>query len=309
MGQTWKSRWAAAAFAVMALSSVPATAQQGDANPGAKPAKPGPAAGTPAPKGPKGPKAAKSPVEPPAAPANIDVLATRAVFAGSDVEKAAAAAQRLGASRQGGALDALLDGLALGLHPRVAAAALDAVAGHRSASAIDVLVLYARNRNPELRGRAILALGQIEDKRARVAAWTGFHDADKGVRAASCKVAETTKDKSATDLLVQLLVKGDEASATAIAANAAPDLARKLGELIGQAPDDLLARTLGLVLLRNDFGKEEVYVEVVVTIGKIPGAEAVVALSSFISATPEKPPRLSRRKAQEIYEMRLSGGN
>ncbi len=300
MRDTWKSRWAAAAFALLAMAGAPANAQE-TGKPAAANKKP-PAA--PTPKAPK-PVAPAAPVE----NKNLDVPAARNELLGGDVEKAAAAAQRLGTTKQPAALEALLDGLALGLHPRVATAALDSVGNHKSPAAIDVLVQYTKNRNPDVRARAVLALGQIEDKRARNAAWVGFHDGEKTVRAAACKVAELTKDKAATEPLVKLLVKGDEATATALAAIATPDLARKLGELIGQAPDDLLARTLGLVLLRPDFGKEEVYVEVVTTIGKIPGTEAVVALTNFISATPEKPPRLSRRKAQEIYEMRLSGGN
>jgi HEAT repeat protein len=297
MRDTWKSRFAAAALALAALTGAQARA--------AEPAKAAPAAAK---------KKAPVPPTPPAAPAviddkTVDVAAARTDLLGSDVDKAVAGAKRLGTTRQPAALEALLDGLALGLHPRVAAAALDSVGYHRNAASIDVLAQYAKNRNPEVRARAVLALGQIGDKRALGAAWVAFHDADKSVRAAACKVAETTKDRSATDPLVKLLVKGDEATVTALAALATPDLARKLGELIGQAPDDLLARTLGLVVLRPDFGKEEVYVEVITTIGKIPGAEAVVALTNFISATPEKPPRLSRRKAQEIYELRLSGGN
>lgn len=297
MRDTWKSRFAAAALALAALTGAEASA--------AEPAKAAPVAAK---------KKAPVPPTPPAAPGaiddkSVDVAAARTDLLGGDIEKAAAAAKRLGTTRQPAALEALLDGLALGLHPRVAAAAIDSVGYHKSPAAIDVLAQYVKNRNPEVRARAVLALGQIGDRRALGAAWTGFHDADKSVRAAACKVAETTRDKGAIDPLVKLLVKGDEATVTALAALATPDLARKLGELIGQAPDDLLARTLGLVVLRPDFGKEEVYVEVITTIGKIPGAEAVVALTNFISATPEKPPRLSRRKAQEIYELRLSGGN
>ncbi len=49
--------------------------------------------------------------------------------------------------------------------------------------------------------------------------------------------------------------------------------------------------------------------ELVKALGKIPGDEAVVALTEFLSAVPESPPRLSRREAQTIYEQRLGGGN
>jgi hypothetical protein len=304
MRETWKSRWAAAAFALVALGAVPTSAQEAAPAAGAAAAKKAPGA-----KAPKPPPPAKPGAPAPVENKNVDVPAARAELFGKDVDKAIAAAQRLGSTNQPVALDALLDALALGLPPRVAVAALEATGHHKNAQAIDVLVQYTKNRNPDVRAKAVLALGEINDRRARAVARTAFHDGDKTVRAAACKVAELAHDLAATDELVQLLVKGDDAAVAALAALATPDLARKLGELIGQAPDDLLARTFGLVLLRPDFGKEEVYVEVVVTLGKIPGDEAVVALTNFISATPEKPPRLSRRKAQEIYEMRLSGGN
>jgi HEAT repeat protein len=297
MRDTWKSRFTATVLALAALTGAKALA--------AEPAKAAPAPAQAKKKAPVAP----TPPTPTVDDKSVDVAAARTELLGGDVDKAQAAAKKLGTTKQPAALDALLDGLALGLHPRVAAAALDSVAYHKNPSAIDVLVQYSKNRNADVRARAVLALGQIGGNRALAAAWAGFHDADKTVRAAACKVAETTKDRAATDSLVKLLVKGDEATVTALAAVATPDLARKLGELLGQAPDDLLARTLGLVVLRPDFGKEEVYVEVITTIGKIPGAEAVVALTNFISATPEKPPRLSRRKAQELYELRLSGGN
>jgi HEAT repeat protein len=277
---------------------VPAAAQQG------------PKGDKPAPAAPKGKKPGQ-PVAVPAAPApaaNIDVRAERAALMDADPEKAAAAAQKLGTSKSGDALDALLDGLAMGLHPKVAAVALTSVGNFKSAASVDVVAYYAKNRNPDVRSAAIGALGRIDDKRARQTVIGALADGDRSVRAAACKVLEVTKDKAAIEPLIGLLKKGDEASAAPLAAMATPDLARKLGELVGDAPDDLLARTLGLILLRPDFGKEESYVEVVVTLGKVPGEEAVVALTNFISATPEKPPRLSRRRAQEVVDQRLTGG-
>jgi HEAT repeat protein len=249
-----------------------------------------------------------APAAPPAV-ANVDVATARVELFGADPDKAVAAATKLGQVKAAGALDALLDALALGLHPKVAAAALEAVGNHKSPQSIDVLTYYSKNRNPELRARATTALGKLDDKRARAAAYAAFTDGDKSVRAAACKAAEDNKDRSTAEPLIALLQKGDEAAVTALAAIANPDIARKLGELVGQAPDDLLARTLGLILLRPDFGTEQAYAEVVVSIGKVPGDEAVVQLTNFISATPEKPPRLSRRRAQEILDQRLGGGN
>lgn len=270
----------------------------GAASPAIAQPKPKPAAG-----------AKKKPPAPAPAPAagNIDVAKTRAELFGADLDAAAAAAQKLANTRQAGALDALLDALAMGLHPRVAVAALDAVAQHSNPASLDVLLYYARNRNPEVRARAILALGGLADKKALAAVHRAFTDGDKGVRAAACKVAELRHDRTAAEPMVALLKKGDEAAVTALAAVATPELARRLAELIGDAPDGLLAQTLGLILLRPDLGKEEVYVQLVEAIGKLPGEDALLALTAYISQTPEKPPRQSRRRAQEIYEQRLAG--
>jgi hypothetical protein len=63
------------------------------------------------------------------------------------------------------------------------------------------------------------------------------------------------------------------------------------------------------MLMRKDMGPEQVYVELVRAIGKIPGEEAVVALTTYISSLPEKDLRQSKREAQSIYEQRLGGGN
>lgn len=249
-----------------------------------------------------------APTPAPAPAANVDVGAARADLFANDADRAATAAVKLGGSKQAGALDALLDALSLGLHPRVAAAALGGLAAQGSDKSLEVGLYYANNRNADVRAAAVTLLGRLDDKRARAAVDDAFTDGDKSVRAAACKVAEVRKDKNAADPLIELLKKGDDATVPALAAIATPELARRLGELVGEAPDGLLAETLGLILLRTDFGKEEAYVQVVEVLGKIPGEEALVALTNYVSATPEKPPRLSRRRAQELYEARLTGG-
>lgn len=288
--------WGLVLVAAVAIGTVGAGGMMGA---GAAMAQKGKGGGKPA--GPKAPTPAPAPA------VNIDVAAVRADLLSADADRAAAAAQKLGSTKQTGALTALLDALALGVHPRVAAVALSAVGNHADARAVDVLMYYATNRNPDVRAAAVLGLGTVDDKRARVAVAHAFTDGEKNVRAAACKVAETRKDRSSAGALIALLEKGDEATVPALAAIASPELARRLGELVGNAPDGLLAETLGMILLRPDLGKEEVYVQVVEVIGKIPGEEAVVALTNYVSATPEKPPRLSRRRAQELAEQRLSG--
>lgn len=299
-------RWAAWGLALsVATSATPAIAQKG---PKVAPGKPAPA---PAAKK-KDPKDGKAtpPDQPPAPVANqnVDVAAVRADLMASDPDKAATAAGKLGTTKQPAALDALLDGLAMGLHPTVTKAALKSVAMHADPKSIDVVLYYADNRNADVRALAIAALAPFDDKRVHAAVMEAFTDGEKPVRAAACKVAEVRKDKTAADPLIALLEKGDEATVAALAAIATPELARRLGELRDDAPPALLAETLGAILLRKDMGKEETYVQIVEALGKIPGEEAVVALSAYMDAVPEKPPRLSRRRASEIVAERIGGG-
>jgi hypothetical protein len=85
-----------------------------------------------------------------------------------------------------------------------------------------------------------------------------------------------------------------------------PELARKLGDQIGKFPDAVLAHALSLILKRNDF-PDTARVDIVRTIGKIKGQEAVTALTDYIDATPKNPPRQSRQEAEKMVEARMGG--
>src|SRR5688572_3657347 len=74
-----------------------------------------------------GKPAPPKPVPAPVKPAAVDVNAEIKKMLGDDEGKAAQGAQRLGDTRDPRALVALLDALALGLSPKVAAAALESV--------------------------------------------------------------------------------------------------------------------------------------------------------------------------------------
>jgi HEAT repeat protein len=293
----------AAAIAVV-LASGPARAQAPASapEPAAKPGEAAPA-GKPAAAG-RAAKAAK-----PAKPVKIDVGAQRAALNGADQEGAVAAATKLGQSRQPGALDALLDGLAIGLHPAVAAVALDGVAHHGSARAFDVVGYYAHNRNAKVRAAAVRAMASLDDGRTAEPLLRALTDLDEGVRAAAAQGVAQNKLRKGIEPLLKLLAKGDDAAGQALAALADPDLARAVGELIGQAPDGALARSLGAMLMRPDFKPEDARVEVVRALGKISGTEALEALTTYVASIPENPPRQSRREAEALVEAKLAGGS
>jgi HEAT repeat protein len=265
------------------------------------------AAAAPAPAQPRaGAPAARQARRP--APAG-DIDSKRAALRGADVDRAEAAALQLGDAGGPAAREALLDGLAAGLSPKVAAAALAALGKYSDAEAYETLAFYARYRNGKVRAVAVTALGASKDSRAEAAVVRALHDSDPAVRAAASQVVAARKIKGAVPTLVELLKRGDEGAAAALAALASPDLARDLGELIAVAPDGPLARCLGAILMRSDFGPEQARVQVVRALGKIPGNDALEQLTTYVAATPEKPPRQSRREAEALVEQRLSGGN
>jgi HEAT repeat protein len=243
---------------------------------------------------------------PPAASGAVSASAKALV--GADVDAAAKAATALGKDRSPAGLDALLDALALGLSPQVAAAALDALAARKSAVALDTLVAYREHRNPKVRASAVTALAAIDDKRADKYILAALHDGHVSVRAAAAAAVAARKLRAGVEPLMALLVKGDEATAPALAALADPKLAVDVAETIGKAPDALVARCLGGMLARPDFKPDTARVEVVRALGRIDSQEALEQLTTYVSSVPKNPPRQSRKEAERLVEQRLSGG-
>lgn len=226
----------------------------------------------------------------------------------SNPANAVKAAKELGASKSPQAVDTLLDALAMGLHPEVAAAALEALGAKASAKSFDTVDYYLHHRNPKVREAALVSMGKLADKRAMSRVLLALRDGHKSVRAVAADLAARSSDKRAVEPLIELLKKGDEASAPALASMANPDLARTIGELIGSAPDGLLSRCLGAILMRPDFKPEDARVEVVKALGKIPGNDSLEQLTNYVGSVPENPPRQSRREAEGIIEARMGGG-
>lgn len=240
-----------------------------------------------------------------APPVNVPVEAARLV--GADAAAAADAAKTLGRAAEPAAHDALLDALATGLAPEVAAAALPALAAHPAPADAAMLVLYAGHRNDLVRAAAVAALGAYPDPRARKAAVAALGDGEQPVRDAAASAVATGKIREGVDRLLALLDRGDSAAPPALAALADADLAHAIGEHLGTAPAPVLALTLGKILRRADF-PEPARVQVVRTLAKVPGPEATTALTDYVEATPEKPPRPSRKEAEAVVEARISGG-
>lgn len=236
------------------------------------------------------------------------VAEAQKALVGGDVDAAAKAATRLGKDRSQAGLDALLDALALGLHPQVAVAALDALAARKKAAALDTLVAYSEHRSPKVRASAVGALAAIDDRRAEKHILAALRDGHVSVRAAGAAAVALRKLRGGVEPLMVLLVKGDEATAPALAALADPELAKNVAETIGRSPDAVVARCLGGMLARPDFKPDSARVEVVRALGRIEAQEALEQLTSYVSSVPKNPPRQSRKEAEQLIQSRLGGG-
>jgi HEAT repeat protein len=223
--------------------------------------------------------------------------------------KAEDAAKRLGELGDAKAIDALLDGLAVGASPKVQAAMLSALAGQKSKTdmrPLEVLKHYCKNRNPEVRKKAVMALAELGDARGVPTLLETLSDPVEEVRAAAAIALAKRKERSAEGRLLKLLAHKDAAAAPALAAIATPDLAHRLAEMVGSVPDALLCTTLGEILKRPDFGPEPIRVEVVKTLAKVPGVDSTSALIEYVAATEKDKMRPSRVEAQKIVEQRSS---
>lgn len=241
-------------------------------------------------------------------PIKVDVAGEAERLLDANLAIAVKAAELLGRTNDSRALTVLLDSLALGLHPKVAAAALASVAAHGDVKAYDTVAYFAHYRDPHVRAAAVGALASLDDSRAIEGVLAALRDGDKSVRAAASEAVAARSIKRGIEPMLELLKRGDDAVVQPLAKMADPDLARAIGELIGAAPDALTAACLGAILLKPSFKPEAARVEVVRALGKIAGSEAVEQLTTYIEKIPEKPPRQSRREAEALVEARLTGG-
>jgi HEAT repeat protein len=241
-------------------------------------------------------------------PGKVDLAPTIAALEGGNSDAAVKAAETLGAATDPRAHEALLDALAMGPPPQVAIAAISALVQHPAPPDVVALKRYAGHHNPMVRSAALGALAMYPDPAARKAVIAGLHDLTGSVRAAAAAAAAKGRVREAIDPLFELLARGEESAAKALAAMADPDLARKISDHLGKVPDAILVQTLGLVLRRADFGPDAARVDVVRAIGKVQDSSAVSVLTDYVDATPKNPPRQSREEAQKMVQARLGGG-
>jgi hypothetical protein len=264
-------------------------------------------------------------------------------------DQALGAVKKLAALDTPRATEILLGELSLGLQPKVAGAVLDVLLHKRSADSLPVLSLYAKHRNPELRKRAVSALAALVVPTAGAAGGAAggaqpvakgskaggkvpaapaapalsaaqqaqvvplliaaLSDANTDVRAVAAEALGARRERSAEPALIKLLLRKDAAAPAALGQIGGTETARALAEMIGTVPDRLLAETLGLLLVRPDFGPDPLRLEVVKTLGKLSGSQPIDLLTDYLTATSKDKAdkaRPSRAEAQKIIEQRTA---
>lgn len=237
-----------------------------------------------------------------AKPGKVDVAKATAALRGADVAAAAKAAAELGGSPDPAHHEPLLDALATGVHPDVLVAGLTALTGTATKTDLQAIGAYVRYRNGAVRAAALRAFSKsIGDPTLVIESLSVF---DAPVRAAASEAAGRMKLTAAVPALLVLLDKGEAPAALALGAMADEALARTVAEHLGVAPDATLAVALGAMLARLEFGPETIRVDLVRTLSKLSGVEALDALEGYVEIAPENPPRQSRREAEAVLKAR-----
>jgi HEAT repeat protein len=235
--------------------------------------------------------------------------AARAALSGEDDAAAIAAAESLGGSGAGNAAEPLAELLAAGAAPARTEATLDALAKLGAAGALtagrafEVIDLYTGHHAPEIRERAVKALGTIKDPRVIPTLLARLGDAAPGVRAAAGEALAARHERSAIPRLFALVKRGDAGAASPLAALATPDLIPHVAELAGTVDDGVVATTLGDYAQRGDV-PDRLRLDVVRTIAKLAGVEATTALVEYVASVPAKDDRPSKREAQKLLDER-----
>ena len=112
--------------------------------------------------------------------------------------------------------------------------------------AFEVLDLYAGHRAPEIRQRAVKALGTIKDPRATCRrCWRGWATRRPGCGRRPARRWRRGASRRRRARLFALVKKSDAGAASPLAALATPDLVPQIAELAGSVDDGVLATTLG----------------------------------------------------------------
>jgi hypothetical protein len=238
------------------------------------------------------------------------VEALRLALVGAEDAAAIEAAATLGASGASAAAEPLCEVLAAGAAPERLQAVLDALAKLGEAhqlradqTTLDALSLYSGHRAPDVRRRALKALGTVNDPRATPPLLERLGDAASDVRAAAAEALAARHEGKAAPRMFALLAMGDAGVAGPLAALATPDMVPRIAELTGTIDDGVIADALGDYVKRADV-PDKLRIDVLRTIGGLSGAVATTALVDYIASVPAKEDRVSKKEAQKLLDQR-----
>ncbi|HVV49378.1 MAG TPA: HEAT repeat domain-containing protein [Polyangia bacterium] len=238
------------------------------------------------------------------------VEALRLALVGPDDAAAIQAAEALGGSGAPAAAEPLCEVLAAGAGPERLHAALAALAKlgeghalHADQATVDALTLYAGHRAPDVRRRAIKALGTVDDPRATATLLERLGDAASDVRAAAAEALAGRHEAKAAQRMFRLLAMGDGGMAAPLAALATPDLIPRIAELAGTVDDGIVVDALGDYVKRADV-PDKLRIDVLRTIGRVSGPSATTALVDYVASVPAKEDRASKKEAQKLLDER-----
>jgi len=234
----------------------------------------------------------------------------RVALVGADDAAAIEAAATLGASGASAAAEPLCEVLAAGAAPARLQAVLDALGKLGEAhllrgdqTTLDALELYSGHRAPDIRRRAIKALGTINDPRATPALLDRLGDAASDVRASAAQALAARHETKASQRMFALLAMGDAGVAGPLAALATPDMVPRIAELNGTIEDGVIADALGDYVKRPDV-PDKLRIDVLRTIAGLSGAVATTALVDYVASVPAKEDRASKKEAQKLLDER-----
>ncbi len=233
---------------------------------------------------------------------NVDKL--KADLYGDNLDLAVAAASALGSLKQPRALDALMASLQLGTPPKLTSAVLEALQLQRAPESIPLLDHYAKHRRQEIRGGALKALGAINSKKVVPILIDALSDSNPMIRALAARILGERKERIAERHLLMMMRRKDTSAAVPLGIIGGAQTALNLAEMIGDLPGSALAKALGTMLMRKDFGPDPLRTQVVKALGNIQGKEATAALADYVASVPPKELRQSKNQAKLILEKR-----
>lgn len=231
---------------------------------------------------------------------NVDRL--KADLHGVDLDRAVAAASALGSLKDARARDALLGALTLGAPPKLLTALIEALGLQQDDKALNMLRHYSGHRNVAVRSAALSALSKLKHKQVPMILISSLGDSHPMVRAKAARLLGDRKEIRAQRALFKMLRKGDKSAAVPLGKVGGVEAAKQLAEMMGEVDKDSIARALGEMLKRKDFGPDPLRLQVVKTICKIAGVAATAALTEYIAS--QKTVTISKRIAERCVANR-----